>query len=204
MMKRILAALVLLALAGCTPYQLIPPGKVDFGGKVEVETDIAWNGRASEEGHTWTMDGPALQSVIFHLGVEDGETLFEAVDLEATHNPLLALAGKRPDEVSYRFRKTMTEPELMDLFAASFAALNKIPVEATNLTPASLGGKPGFRFDYHLAGADGVRRKGMVIGAVVKDELYMVNYLGTALYHFDKHRDDVERMVATLRFTKAD
>lgn len=203
MMKKIVSLLAILALAGCAPYVLVPAGKVEIDGKVGFVVDKDWNGRATPEDYVLTMDGPALQSVIFNIAVEDGKTIYKTLDTEAKHNPLLALAGKRPDEVSYRFRKSMTEPEIMDLVAATLSLMYKAPVETAGLAPVAIDGKPGFRFDYATSGADGVRRKGLVAGAVVKDKLYLVNYIGTAAYHFDKHRDDVERLLATLSFKES-
>lgn len=202
-MKVVAALLGVAILAGCSQYQLVPAGRVDLLGKGEVTTPIAWNGLADSEAVSWTQDGPLLQNVFFHLGVEDGKTLFRVLDKERDQDPLLVLAGKKKDVLSFRFRKTMTEPEIMDLFAASWGELaGGVPVETMGLAPATLGGKPGFRFDYSFAGKDDVLRRGFAVGAVADGKLYLVHYYGAAIYHFDKHRADAEKVVDSFTFPK--
>lgn len=202
-MKRFLALGLILLANACTPYHLISPGGVEFIGKDAVtRTDIAWNARNSDSQYTWTQDGPALQTLIFHLAIEDGKTLTQSLDVEDKFDPLMVLIGKVPDEVSYRFQRTMTEPEIMDLFTASFGKIVGAPVTATNLRPSTLGGQPGFRFDYSFTGKDGVRRAGLAVGAVVDSKLNLIHYFGTELYHFQKHRADAEQVIAAFQFKK--
>lgn len=203
MMKKLACLVVVLTAVGCTPYQLVPEGKVEFTGKnASTITPIAWNGKNVDAVHAWTQDGPDLQNLLFHLDIADGKTLASSLDVESRVHPLLVLAGKIPDEVSFRFQRSMTEPEIMDLFAASMGKLTGVPVATNNLRPATLGGEPGFRFDYSFTGKDEVRRSGFAVGAVVDSKLTIVHYYGTELYHFQKHRDDAERVIAAFQFKK--
>lgn len=203
-MKRLLSLLLVLAAAACAPYQLVPAGDVNFAGHdTGTRTDIPWNGRNYDAVYTWTQDGPDLQNMFFHLGVEDGKTLATSLDVESKLNPLMVLAGNVPDEVSFRFQRGMTEPEIMDLFVASFGKIVRSPVTATNLRPATLGGQQGFRFDYAFTGPDEVRRLGFAVGAVYQSKLYLVHYYGTELYYFQKHRDDAEKVIAAMTFKKS-
>jgi hypothetical protein len=203
-MIRLVSLLLLLLAAGCTPYRLIPAGKVEFTDHGSVETPIDWNWRPIDTVHTWTLDGPNLQEMLFHLGIEDGKTLMNALDVESGFNPLLVWFGKVPDEVSFRFHKRMTEHEIMDLFTASMSKITESPVVASGLMPADLGGHQGFRFDYAFVGKDEVRRRGFAVGAVVKDKLYLIHYVGTALYHYDRNRADAERVAASFVFAGKD
>ena len=150
------------------------------------------------------MDGPALETLTFHVGVEDGQTLYSAIDYEDQQNPLLKLLGIEKDRVSFRFFKTMSEHDLMDLFAGSAAMISqqKVLVTPGHLAPFSLGGQPGFRFDYTMETAvDGVKRKGFVVGAIVGGKLTLVDYRGAALHHFELRRPDAEAIIASLSFT---
>lgn len=202
-MKHLFALGLLLLASACTPYHLISPGTVEFIGKDSTtRTDIAWNAHNSDSQYTWTQDGPALQNLVFHLAVEDGKTLTKSLDVEDKFDPLMVLIGKVPDEVSYRFQRTMTEPEIQDLFTASFGKIVDAPVTATNLHPSTLGGAPGFRFDYAFTGKDGVKRVGIAVGAVVDSKLSLIHYFGTELHHFQKHRDDAEKVIAAFQFKK--
>lgn len=203
-MKKLLSLLLVLAASACAPYHLIPAGPVEFPGKhTSVQTDIPWNARNDDAVYTWTQDGPGLENMIFHLEVEDGKTIAKSLDKEAQQNPLLVLVGQVPDEVSFRFNRAMTEPEIMDLFVASFGKITQTPVTATNLRPATLGGHPGFRFDYAFTGRDEVRRKGFAVGAVVEGKLTLVHYYGTELYHFEKYRAAAEQVIASLQIRKS-
>jgi len=38
-----------------------------------------------------------------------------------------------------------------------------------------------------------------VVGAVIKERLQLIIYYGTRLYYFDKHKDDVERLVRSIQ-----
>ncbi|MBC7953762.1 MAG: hypothetical protein H7Z12_18340 [Rhodospirillaceae bacterium] len=203
MMKRLLSLLLLLAATACTPYHLVPAGPVDFTGKdAGTQTAIPWNGRNYDAIYTWTQDGPDLQNMIFHLGIADGQTLATSLDVESKFHPLMVLAGKVPDEVSFRFQRTMAEPDITDLFAASLSKITGTPVATTNLRPATFSGEPGFRFDYSFTGKDEVKRQGIAVGAVVDAKLYLVHYYGTELYHFGKNRDNAEQVIAAFKLKK--
>lgn len=203
MMKRLVILGLLAGLAACSQYQLVPAGGVKFvGDGATTTTPVAWNGHNTESLYSWTQDGPLLENLLFHVGVEDGKTLTKGLDVERTFDPLAVLFGQVPDEVSYRFNKAMTEPEIMDLFAASYGRIFGAPVTVTNLRPAPLGDQPGFRFDYAFTGKDEVRRVGFAVGAVVDSKLTLVHYYGTEMYHFQKYRDDAERVIAAFRFDK--
>ncbi|NFV80589.1 hypothetical protein [Magnetospirillum aberrantis] len=203
MMKRLFVLGLLLTVAACSQYQLVPAGNVKFvDDGATTSTPVAWNGHNTESLYTWTQDGPLLENMLFHINVKDGKTLTKGLDVERTFDPLAVLFGTVPDEVSYRFNKAMTEPEIMDLFTASYARIFGSPVTATNLRPATLGGEPGFRFEYAFTGKDEVRRIGIAVGAVVDSKLTLVHYYGTEMYHFQKHRDDAEQVIAAFRFDK--
>lgn len=202
-MKRLLSLLLVLAAASCTPYYLVPAGKVEFTDKgAFTETPVPWNGRNYDAVFTWTQDGPDLQNMMFHLAIEDGKTLATSLDMESKFNPLMVLAGKVPDQVSFRFQRTMTEPEIMDLFAASMGKVTDTPVSTTNLHPTTMGGQPGFRFNYSFTGKDEVRRQGIAVGAVVDAKLYLVHYYGTELHHFANRRADAEKVITAFKLKK--
>lgn len=204
-MIRLLAALSLVLLvSGCTGYQLVPAGKHDLRGKAEVETDRSWSGISDDSGVLWTQDGSALQNLLFILAIEEGKTLFPELDKEANQNQLLVWAGKGKDVVSFRFQKAMTEHEIAELFAASLGQLaGNVPVATDKLAPAVLAGQPGFRFEFAYTPKDEVKRKGFATGAVIDGKLYLVHYVGTAIYHFDKARADAEKVIASLKIKKS-
>ncbi len=203
MMKRLLSVVAVLAVAGCTGFQLIPAGKVVLQDQVTLETPLAWNGAADRDIFLWTLDGPALQQMIFHVGIKDDKTLFDEVNHEAKEHWLMKLVGKERDLLTLKFKKSMTEFEIMDLFTATYTAIYEgQSVTADNLAPMDIGGNPGFRFDYAYAGKDEVRRRGFAAGTVVDDKLYLVHYQGSSIYHFDRNRGEAERIVNSITFKK--
>lgn len=203
MMKTLALSLLVLVLAGCTSFRLIPAGTVELQGQMVVETPVAWNGTSDQDIFLWTLDGPALQQMIFHVGVQDGKTLFDKVNHEAKEHWLLKLVGKERDLITLKFRKSMTEYEIMDLFAATYTALyDGQTVSTDNLEPMEIGSTPGFRFDYSFTGKDEVRRRGIAAGTVMDEKLYLVHFQGSSIYHFERNRADAERIIASIVFKK--
>lgn len=46
----------------------------------------------------------------------------------------------------------------------------------------------------------GLEKRGLTAGAVKDERLYLIIYTGTRLRFYDKHRDDVERMIRSIKF----
>jgi len=214
--------LVMLLTTGCNaPYRLVPPGKVNFDDyNVSVETTIPWNECNFDFVRTWTQDGPDLENILFHLGIEDGAALISGFGddskvkmpppLTAFSLPMtlveirlpITLSGKAPDEEPFLYRKAMTGRQIMDLFAASFSKITHTPILATDLRSTTLDNHPGFRFDYSFTGTDGVHRKGLAIGAVVDTKLYLLHYYGAESYYYERYRADAEKVIVSFRFGK--
>lgn len=55
------------------------------------------------------------------------------------------------------------------------------------------------RFDYVYTADDGVRVRGLAAAAVLEGELHLIFYEGTALRFFEKERDEVERILTSIR-----
>lgn len=203
MTRHLLPLLLLIALSACESWQKIPPGTVKLSDKAEVATSKTWSGQGDRDGFIWTQDGPGMDTMFFHLGIKDGKTLFESQDLEKNHNFILKLMNRQPDQISFRFSKTMTEWEIVEFFTTSWGKLaGDVPVKVEAMAPSSLDGHPGIRFQYSYTPKDELRRRGMGVAAVVDDKLYLVHYLGSAIYHFDKNKAEAEQVIASLKIKK--
>ena len=191
-MKRLLAPLVVLLLAGCTQYALIAPEQVKVGTALTVRPETSWNRvNAATPGSVeiWTADGPSLDSLMFFHGIADGEPLLDRSGGGSSQAPLPA------------FRSTMTPTEIMELFEATMAQTTRSTLAAgRGLRPADFGGAPGFRFDFAYTGRDEIERDGFVTGAIKDDELYLIFFQGTRLYHHEKHRAAAEAVAASAKF----
>ena len=76
-MKTLVIAFVVLLLANCSVYKLVPPGKIKIGNAFSAQPQIAWSKYEFGKNESWTIDGLALQSLQFTKGLEDGETLYD-------------------------------------------------------------------------------------------------------------------------------
>ncbi len=188
-MKRLTAAFALavaLTLSACSQFALVEAQKpVTLGGIYTIDPQIAWSKISNGPLEMWTVDGPLLDQVRFYNGIVDGE-------------PLLLLRG--PDAITLpRFRKSMSPLEIRDLIVATFAREGLQNVETRDLRPAPFGPDAGFRFEYGYLTSDGLKKKGMVAGAIHDGRLFVIAYAAPEIHYFDRYRDTVERMIASLR-----
>jgi len=176
-----LAVGILLA-AGCAPlgaYRLVESRPNVIGGVYTVRPRLAWATAARGRGpEAWTIDGVLLERLQFFTGIEDGQSLLKTT------------GDTRP-----RFSLAMTRREVAEFVADSLVGSRFPP---RHVRPARFGDGPGFRFELSYATDDGVRRESLVIGAVIGGRLEVVQYDGTALFHFERYRDEAEAIIASI------
>ncbi len=179
------AALVVAAvlIAACTQYTLVKSEQVSIGGAYTVEPQIIWSKFTEGKAEIWTVDGPLLQELRFIKGLEDGDKLFR-------------LEGKKKLPT---FHGDMTALEIKELFEGSLARAEVGQVKTMNLRPEKFGTARGFRFEFAYLTKDGLQKDGFVVGTVKDKKLYLIMYTGTRLYYYRKHKEDVERLVKSIR-----
>jgi hypothetical protein len=173
-------------LTGCAGYSLVKGGeRVSIGSAMSVQAPRDWNHWRSPDGtEFWTLDGPALQHILFLKGIGNDEVPW---------------ATKRnPDDVP-KFRKGMSAIEISELIQATLANEEFQNVRIADLKPDTFGGHAGFSFAMTMTSKKGLDMKGIARGAVVKNKLYMTIYRGTALHFFDRGLEDYEKISASLR-----
>ena len=170
-------------IAACAQYTLVKPQRVSIGGAYTVEAQIFWSKVTEGKTEVWTVDGPLLQALRFVKGLEEGGKLFR---------------GKNRDKMP-PFNSKMTAIEIKEFFEGSLALLGAAQVKTTNFRPENFGNVSGFRFDLAYATGDGLENQGFVVGAVKDKKLYLIIYAGTRLYHYGKHKEDVERLIRSIR-----
>lgn len=182
---RYVVALVLtLAGAGCAPYTLVEPKRTAISDLYTVEPQVQWS--AAERGKivTWTVDGFSLEAVRFVKGLDDGE-------------PLLFEQPRQTKPPT--FRANMTPSEIMEFVVDSWSLAGAQQVKASSLRPRKFGKLDGFAFDMAYLLRNGLEAQGMVAGAVAKGKLHLIMYTGTRRHYFPKYRDDVDRMMDSIR-----
>lgn len=144
---------------------------------LSVTPDGEWNklgARPGQNSESWTMDGDALNEVIFYGGIADGKKLFREVDKR--NKPLPA------------FSATMLITDIPVLLENSYrTALGTPMMTIDSVEPHDFVGHKGVRFTYsftHLN--DDLKRKGEARAAIVNGALYMMTYEAPTLHYFDK------------------
>jgi hypothetical protein len=177
MRKTISALCLALLLAGCADFVLVPAQKPVKVARSEliVTPSRAWNRVAAFAGknaESWTLDGQSLNDLTFYGGIADGKTLFREFD--------------KRDRPLPRFSATMLAPDIAQLFEGSYrVATGTSLFTIGRMEPATLAGRPGFRFAYNftLQGEE-VRRSGEATGAVIDGRLYMITFEAPTLHYF--------------------
>ncbi len=180
---------VILTLAGCAAYSLVPAGRATARNAISIESPLAWSkvplineGSAVE---LWTLNGPAIDSMAFYAPIGDNQSLQNAK------------SGTDPFPV---FRAGMTPSEIAELFETTLRrATGSAIVEVKSLRPAKLGDSEGFRAETEFTGSDRVRRKGILTGAVKDKKLYLIHFQAPELHYYAKAVPEVEKMLASAK-----
>ena len=182
-MKRLsLVVAVLLLVTACAQYTLVEPERVKIGNTFSVDAQIAWSKATDGKRETWTVDGPSLESIQFFKGLKTGEALFR----------------KGKDEELPEFDAEMKPNEAMEFVVDSLSRRGANNVEPTGLRPVAFGPETGYRFEITFQTGDGLLMHGAALGATLEDRFYLILYTGTATYHFDKYKDEVDDLFASI------
>jgi hypothetical protein len=187
-MSRMIRALLWMALAavtmaGCSRYTLIEPKARTIADVYTVEPQIAWSGISDGKWEVWTVDGPALEAIQFLKGLPDGEPLFRGT----------------PEQKRVTFRKTMSPSEISEFVIDGYSSLGVQKATVSNLRPAKFGDKDGFRFEFQFVTRNGLEKRAMVAGAVLKERLFLILYSGTALHYYTKQQTEAEKIIESIR-----
>jgi hypothetical protein len=196
MKKTRLAALAAVALAAApvtaANWAVVGPSQsvAVAGSSLTVTPRTPWNKATHKIGpkaEAWTQDGFTLNELDFIGGVGPGEALVKE--------------RNKKDKPLPKFSASMTPPDIVQMFEATDRILlNTSLFEIDKVEPAKLGGRDGFRFEYHyVVQDDEVRRKGEARAAVVGGKLYLINYNAPAIHYYDAGIDEVRAMMDGAR-----
>lgn len=190
---RLLAVVAALAMfSACVPYTLIAPERQTVGGTISVQTGLKWNKVAMPafggKVEAWTLDGPALNTLMFFTGVPDGEPLFWRT------------AGASQQEKPPVFRATMNPFEVRELLDATVARFFQTTIaESRNLKPEAVANGQGFRFETRMIGRDEVERDGVFVGTIRGGKLYGAWFQGAKLHYFNRYLPEFDRIVGSAQ-----
>ena len=197
-MRRFLATLLLLLLAGCVTYGGVSRGRTEIGSGLSVDATLVWSKRrammliedeivrTNPQLEIWTQYGTGLDQLVFYAGVEAGETL---------------LRGRIGRDLP-PFRSDMTPTEIVELFETMLVRGAKARMlERREITTARFGDRDGFRFRLSFAFDDDVDREMLAWATVVDGELYAIAWVATRLYYFERTLPEVRHIVASARIS---
>jgi hypothetical protein len=186
--RTLAVALITLLLHGCGGA----PGlvRVDEPVRVqrifEVRSPIEWARYRGYNFETWTVDGVALNRLLFVTNIRERHHVFG-----------LGRATRwSPDGAFYR--RDMNASELEEIIVDGLAELGAANVESSNLRPQSLGTLTGFRFDFRFQGVDGLIYQGTAIAVERRKFLNVVAYMAPAEYYYPRDREAVEALLRNL------
>jgi len=192
---RTLVLLAMTLIAGCAMYTLVPTERQTVGGVISVQPGMKWNkanaNMTGYQGHieVWTLDGPALNTLLFFTGVPDGEPLFTARSANAAQQ-------EKPPV----FRATMNPVEIQELLEATVARYFQTTIaEGRNLRPVPIANGQGFRFETRLIGRDEVERYGVFAGTIRNGKLYGAWFQGAKIHYYQRYVPEFDRMVASAQ-----
>ncbi len=183
MRAKISCLILLLVLASCSSYRLVEPKQQIIGERYSVTTPVAWTGVAIQDGETWTINGPALDELIFFAGVGEGRSLVSPD----------AGSGTPP-----AFKSRMRANEIMEMVADSLAYIGFKRVKGSKLRPAKFGQLPGFRFEFVFRSEEGLKYAGKAIGAVHKGELHLILFSAPFTHYVPTYNQTVEQIFTSI------
>lgn len=180
---------------GCVvaPFTAVEPGPVAVAD-MQINPQSTWNQAAPtlapfsrKDAQVWTRDGMLLNRLLIIPAVPEGEAIF-SVPSKTAALPVFR-ADMLPNEV-----EEMVESSMVKLLGEGDST-----VSTANLRPTKFGERRGFMFDFTGRLTDGPDYKGVVGAAIANDKLYLIIYYGADPYYFEKHRDEAEAIIRSVR-----
>lgn len=189
MTKRLVLLPFVLLLHGCIAFTAVVPGDIPVSGMV-VQTSDTWNQAPREltrlsrpDAKTWTRDGTLLDRLLIIPAVPGGEPIFHQFS-QSQALPVFQ-SDMLPNEI-----EELVESSIVKLFGEGAAS-----VTTSALRPHEFGAHRGIMFDLSLSLSDGPDYRGITSAAVVDGKLYLIIFLAAEPYYYEKHIDEVMRIM---------
>jgi hypothetical protein len=187
-MKKLLAILLVLLLAGCAAIVKVD-GEQVVSEKLSVKLTEAWN-RLSYPGQpyeVWTQEGASLDQLRLWAGVQAGKQIVTLPPAQAGQK-----AARAPT-----FTSGMTPDQLVSLFEIMYSA-DGSQVKITRIEPGSFAGASGVHFEFLVTTRrTELQMRGIGWAAVRNEELYAATYHAPELAFFKRLAPKAEAVVKT-------
>ena len=185
-----LALLVALLAACASGGPLVTPGRTTAGGGLTIDAGMEWTRMSGFREQLWTIDGPQLNSLHLISNVREREFIFLG-ERQTT---------RRPDGAFYH--RGMRADELRDLIVDGMRAAGAVNIVASNLRPASFGGREGLRFEMAMDNEAGLKYRAMAAALEHEKGLALALFYAPAEYYYPRDEAKVDAMLDTLRWQR--
>ena len=182
--KKFISMIALVMLFGCVQaYKQLENNRLQMGEVYSVDPKMVWNSMEIRNITLWTANGMFLDRIVFYNAVEDGQTLF-----------------KENEEEGQKFHKDMNIIEIAEFFSDSIKSSQKwSQVEVMDLRPQAFGSQEGFMFDTKIVSGKGLIYKGLTLGAVINDKLYLIQFMAVEIEYYPKYIETVKDIMASVK-----
>jgi len=184
-LKRIVPALLVVAVASCAPFQLVENKPITVDATFNVQPQMTWSSVTTNQKHValWTVDGTSLNALYFFTGVSDGDTLIEIANAERKE--------LRP------YRHTMLPDDVMEYIGFYLTRMGAQQLKTANLRPAKIGTAQGFRFEASYVTRAGLKMKAMALFTQPGGKLCAMLFLAPDEYYYGHIAGQVDTLFNT-------
>jgi len=189
-MKHLALALgALLFLPACAAtMSAAPVGALSLKNGATVNLTQSWtsvpDGLHNAKGTVLTKDGMTLNRLHI-MTVKSGKEMIDVND-KSLEYPV--------------YTSGMSSLEKVNFVTASLSRLGLVDVKTASVTPATLGGSDGIRFDLNGKYASGLNMRGKVGMAETEAGLNMIIFIAPSEYYYGRDIAEVETMISSISF----
>jgi hypothetical protein len=181
MTRILIAGLLLLAVAACTPWARVDSaGRQETKGDYALQLPVGWVKRTTGSDDFFvTRDGPALNAITVNRRPHDQK-----------------LPGTKRETSA-----AMLPHEMGELIIAEWKSNGATAhLEVLSNTPATLGGKPGVRVYVRWKNERGLPVERLIYALVDQKGRFTLQYEAPGIVYFQRGLPDFEAMVKSVRF----
>lgn len=181
------ASLALLTACGAPPGLVRANEPTKVVRHMTLTSPVDWARYRFYNGEIWTIDGAALNRIVYIANVRDKYHVFGGAQ-KATK--------RHPDGPFYR--TGMDAAELEGVIRDALTSFGLANVKTSNLHPVSVGDVTAFRFDASFDIGSGLHYLGHVTFFERREKLNLIWYSGPAEFYYPRDREAVDRLLASL------
>ncbi len=184
------AASLLLVACGGPPGLVRADEPTRVARIIEVTAPNEWARYRFYDGELWTIDGSALNRLLYLGNIRDRYHVFGAGRASKRH----------PDGAFYR--TGMDAPEIEAVLRDAITELGVANVRTSNLHPLTIGDTTAFRFDVAFDLGNGLHYLGNLTFFERKKKLNLIWFSAPAEYYHPRDAAHVDQLLASLRIRK--